>query len=464
MGIAIAQLMPPAPTPSAPSLRPDSDSFHSALDKAISNDDTQVQPKNPAGKKSGKADPQHEKATSQKTDEPEDSKNEVAKDEQNGAAASVIEVPIVALQEVLTSQIANTTAGIQTEAQPNTEATPASMPPADVPTETPKASAPVALDKQDKPAMNFDEQLLQTLTASSATVEPTAEAQPVDHKFAQKTSAVLTADKPAEAPQASTKELAAAKIELPAIDNSPLLKGAQTNVDSHTSSSNHEEKNGSNSHSPNRQDFLADFKISEVTIDQQPITPVVTNPTSAQPNTPVISSEAASTQHPTSTSTAVSTNNSSNDVVPAGIATSGDIAASAVLNSAKLIEKLNETEIKVGLRSPEFGSIEIRTAVDDRQLQAHIAVEHGGLKESLTAALPDLQRALSENKLGYGDITIQQHHAALSDSSSGKGQQSADAYQQTQRIDSNLNSPDPANSDDLLSLSDVSSVGLNLRV
>jgi len=69
--------------------------------------------------------------------------------------------------------------------------------------------------------------------------------------------------------------------------------------------------------------------------------------------------------------------------------------APPVINSAKLIQSMGQTEMRVGMRSNEFGNISINTSTTRDSISAQISVDHGELAKELAAHLPEMQARLS---------------------------------------------------------------------
>jgi len=75
----------------------------------------------------------------------------------------------------------------------------------------------------------------------------------------------------------------------------------------------------------------------------------------------------------------------------------GDEATAASgVNAAKLIQTMGETEMRVGMRSTEFGDISIRTSVTPQQMLAQISLEHGDLSQAISAHVGAMQTKLGE--------------------------------------------------------------------
>lgn len=71
---------------------------------------------------------------------------------------------------------------------------------------------------------------------------------------------------------------------------------------------------------------------------------------------------------------------------------------SPVINTAKLIQSVGQSEMRVGMRSNEFGNISINTSSTRDSISAQISLDHGELAKTLTAHLPEFQARLSSNQ------------------------------------------------------------------
>jgi hypothetical protein len=69
-----------------------------------------------------------------------------------------------------------------------------------------------------------------------------------------------------------------------------------------------------------------------------------------------------------------------------------------VINTAKLIQSMGQSEMRVGMRSNEFGNISIRTSVTRDLISARISLDNGDLAKALTTHLPEMQTKLGSNQ------------------------------------------------------------------
>ena len=81
----------------------------------------------------------------------------------------------------------------------------------------------------------------------------------------------------------------------------------------------------------------------------------------------------------------------------------------SLINSAKLVERIGESELRLGMRTGEFGNVDIRTSMVRNQFSAEISVERGELGRVMAADLPGLQTRLSEQRVAVANLTVQDH-------------------------------------------------------
>jgi flagellar hook-length control protein FliK len=100
----------------------------------------------------------------------------------------------------------------------------------------------------------------------------------------------------------------------------------------------------------------------------------------------------------------------------------------SAISSAKLVERIGEAELRLGMRAGEFGNVDIRTSMVRNQFSAEISVERGELGRVMAAELPGLQTRLTDQRVPVANITIQNHS-----SENQTGGQSAAPEQQKPR-------------------------------
>ena len=109
----------------------------------------------------------------------------------------------------------------------------------------------------------------------------------------------------------------------------------------------------------------------------------------------------------TASATAEHSDQTSSAAVESHSSMNTPIYPGSVLSSAKLVERLGESELRLGIRAGELGSVDIRTTMVRNQFTAEISVERGELGRALAAELPSLQNRLSEQRIPVASIVLQ---------------------------------------------------------
>lgn len=99
------------------------------------------------------------------------------------------------------------------------------------------------------------------------------------------------------------------------------------------------------------------------------------------------------------------------DAAPATVSAqveAGDGTASSGVNTARVIQSMSESEMRVGMRSTEFGDISIRTAVSQQQMVTQITVDHGDLGRAIALHAPAAQTKLGDDFGLHASIEVTQ--------------------------------------------------------
>lgn len=89
-------------------------------------------------------------------------------------------------------------------------------------------------------------------------------------------------------------------------------------------------------------------------------------------------------------------------------------AGTSGINTARLIQTMSETEMRVGMRSAEFGDISIRTSVSQEQILAQISVDHGDLGRMIVANAGAVQTKIGDDSGLHASIEVSQSGINLS--------------------------------------------------
>ncbi|HZQ23472.1 MAG TPA: flagellar hook-length control protein FliK, partial [Terriglobales bacterium] len=101
------------------------------------------------------------------------------------------------------------------------------------------------------------------------------------------------------------------------------------------------------------------------------------------------------------------------------------------LPMARVVAQSARSEMHIGMRTSEFGSVEVHTVVRDSQVGISIAAEKGDLRSLLSAEVPAMQTRLGQQELHLEEVKFLPQGASVNvpDAQTGSRQQS---FQQQQ--------------------------------
>jgi len=91
-----------------------------------------------------------------------------------------------------------------------------------------------------------------------------------------------------------------------------------------------------------------------------------------------------------------------------------------LISTARLIQSMGQSEMRVGMRSNEFGNISISTSSTRDSISAQISVDHGELAKAIAASLPEMQARLGGNKAV--DVRVDMNGAGIGQGSGTSGE------------------------------------------
>jgi hypothetical protein len=98
-------------------------------------------------------------------------------------------------------------------------------------------------------------------------------------------------------------------------------------------------------------------------------------------------------------------------------------AQSSGISVARVMQTMGESEMRVGIRSVEFGDISIRTSVSQQQLVAQITVDHHDLGSAISSHISAAQAKLGNDYGIHASIEVNQSGASFSGNQQNPGQQ-----------------------------------------
>ena len=85
-----------------------------------------------------------------------------------------------------------------------------------------------------------------------------------------------------------------------------------------------------------------------------------------------------------------------------------------VVNSGRLVQRINESEINLTVRSADFGNVAIHTAMSHERVSAQISLEHIDLGKVIASEVLVLQSKLSQEHGVQASIEVQQQGQSFS--------------------------------------------------
>jgi flagellar hook-length control protein FliK len=90
---------------------------------------------------------------------------------------------------------------------------------------------------------------------------------------------------------------------------------------------------------------------------------------------------------------------------------------------AQMASKAAQSEMRIGMNTTEFGSVEVRTIVHANDVGVLIGSEKGDLRSLLSPELPGIANTLQQQNLRLNQVNFHQGFAFSNNQSSGEGSQ-----------------------------------------
>jgi hypothetical protein len=100
-----------------------------------------------------------------------------------------------------------------------------------------------------------------------------------------------------------------------------------------------------------------------------------------------------------------------------------------VINTAKLIQSMGQSEMRVGMRSSDFGNISISTSATRDLISAQISLDHGELARTLATHLPEMQAKFGGNQAMNVRIDMNGHQPGGQSAGTSAGMSNGSADQ-----------------------------------
>jgi hypothetical protein len=79
------------------------------------------------------------------------------------------------------------------------------------------------------------------------------------------------------------------------------------------------------------------------------------------------------------------------------------------LQSGRILERMGQSEMHVGVRTADFGTIEVHASLNQDRVGASVATTHPDLRTAMEAELPSLQQAIARHQLHLDTFDVASH-------------------------------------------------------
>lgn len=175
---------------------------------------------------------------------------------------------------------------------------------------------------------------------------------------------------------------------------------------------------------------------NQATAAAQPAAPNQTGSVAAQVQVQVVTAHGATheataaTGHSDSTAETTHTSERPAEFEPQ------ESAGTAGINTANVIQKMNGTEMRVGMHSAEFGEVSIRTSVSQQQMTAQISVDDGDLGKAISAHIPAMEAKLGGDFGIRALVEVNQSGMSFTGERNGSPQREQGSYAQAAQVES----------------------------
>jgi flagellar hook-length control protein FliK len=79
------------------------------------------------------------------------------------------------------------------------------------------------------------------------------------------------------------------------------------------------------------------------------------------------------------------------------------------LQAGRILERMGQSEMHVGVKTADFGTIEVHTSLNQDRVGASLSTSHADLRSAMEAELPSLQQAISRHHLQLDAFDVASH-------------------------------------------------------
>jgi hypothetical protein len=169
---------------------------------------------------------------------------------------------------------------------------------------------------------------------------------------------------------------------------------------------------------PATQSLHADVSAPSSSVTAQATAPAAAPPSIATVSAPV-PGQTASTNPPANPAPTATAGNTTN-MVPAAPQAAA-VAAPGPVQVAQMVSRIGQSEMRIGMNTSAFGSVEVRTTIHASDVGLVIGSEKGDLRSVLASDLPAIANTLQQQNLRLNSVNFMQGFAFSNNSPGGGG-------------------------------------------
>jgi flagellar hook-length control protein FliK len=93
------------------------------------------------------------------------------------------------------------------------------------------------------------------------------------------------------------------------------------------------------------------------------------------------------------------------------------------VQSARVLERMGQTEMRVGVNTADFGNLELRASVSQDRVGASIATAHADLRAAMMAEMTSLEHSMEQHQLRLDHLDLGAHGGSQQRGGSAQQQQ-----------------------------------------
>ena len=115
-------------------------------------------------------------------------------------------------------------------------------------------------------------------------------------------------------------------------------------------------------------------------------------------------------------------------------ATTAPYPNTPAIPNMRILERMGQSEMHMGVKTTDFGTIEVHTSLNQDRVGASIVSSHADLRSAMEAEMPSLQQAIARHQLRLDNLSLAAHAGGQGSGGSGDSQPRSFASRQAARV------------------------------